>query len=438
MKKWHSILGSPWKFQRAKLRESTEELRNPGRGWYQVHTFVMMDSLSIENLERCVEKGDALALVLIDIGEYRAELLSKECLSLIDRILDCFVAAEVDIILRVAYDHEGKAWEREPVNFDQVKRHLAQLGPVLEKYAEYIFVYQGLLVGNWGEMHSSRFMAVYQLEQLAIGLEQYLGGKSFLAVRRPVQWRELNYWARRTKDYSRTRMGLFDDGILGSETDLGTFGMEPRSEAGWGDSWRTDDELIFEGQLCRYVPQGGEALYQEGVSEKRSLQETVERLRWMNICYLNRVHDQRILELWKQMTWKGQKPWAGMNGYDYIGRHLGYRFCVRNVNVCLPEEDEKDCWWQVTVENTGFARCYQEVDAWLEWKDPQGRNYTKTLSLELHRLLPGQVQTGNCAVSPMEGEVYLHAACRKDGRVIYFANRPAEGTGVLLGRLARQ
>ena len=55
-------------------------------------------------------------------------------------------------------------------------------------------------------------------------------------------------------------MGLFDDGILGSETDLGTFGVEPGSEAGWGSPWSTEDELIFEEQLCRYVPQGGEVL----------------------------------------------------------------------------------------------------------------------------------------------------------------------------------
>lgn len=438
MKKWHNFLGSRRKFQRAKLRESSEELRNPGRGWYQIHTFSMEDSLSIEELEWCVEKEDALALVLIDIGAYREKPLSGECLTLIDRIFDCFVAFEMDIILRVIYDHEGKAREREPLNFEQVKRHLTQLGPVLQKYAEHIFVYQGLLVGNWGEMHSSRFLAVWQLKQLSAGLEQYLGRMSFLAVRRPVFWRELNYWAKGAEDFSQTRMGLFDDAILGSETDLGTFGVEPRSEAGWSDSWSTEEELIFEEQLCQYVPQGGEALYEEGAAKQRSLQETVERLRRMNICYLNRVHDQRILKLWKRMTWKGPKPWAGMNGYDYIGRHLGYRFCVRNVNVSLPEGDGKDCQWQVTVENIGFARCYQEVDAWLEWKDVQERSHTKALSLELHRLLPGQTQTGNCVVFPMEGEVYLHAACRKDGRVIYFANLPAEGTGVLLGKIVLQ
>ena len=72
----------------------------------------MEDSLFIEDLEWCVGKEDTLALILIDIGAYRSGLSSRECLVLIGRIPDCFVAAEVDIILRVSYDHEGKAGER--------------------------------------------------------------------------------------------------------------------------------------------------------------------------------------------------------------------------------------------------------------------------------------------------------------------------------------
>lgn len=437
MKGFHSFFGSRWKFQRADLEESSQALRDPERGWYQVHNFSADKGFSREELEWILRGEDVLALALIDIGAYRERALDQAGLNCISGILDCFVEAGLDVILRIAYDHEGKAMEREPLAFRQVEEHMVQLGPLLAKYAEHIFVYQGLLVGSWGEMHSSRFLITSQLSRLAVELEKNLGTRSFLAVRRPMYWRALNPWAEGKEDYSRTRMGLFDDGILGSDTHLGTFGTMPRREAGWEKAWTAEEELTFEEKLCRYAPQGGEAIYEEGASEKRSLEETVKRLRRLQLSYLNRVHDGRLLELWKGMTWKEKGPWSGVNGYDYIGRHLGYRFCVRSVKVNLPKGDQERCQWEIAVENTGFARCYQETKVWLEWTDSRGEICTETISLDLGGILPGEMRTVTCTTAPAEGEIRLRAARKSDGRAIGFANVPAGGTGVLLGRLVQ-
>lgn len=435
-KKLHSFLTGRWKFKKAELRESVEELKNPGRGWYQIHTFSAAEDFSNEELQWCLSDRNTLALVFIDIGYYREQPLDERGLSNIDSILDFFAQSGLDIILRITYDREGKAWEREPYSFHQVEEHANQIGPMLSKYAEHIFVYQGLLVGSWGEMHSSRFLAASQMEKLATLLAEHLGRQSFLAVRRPMYWRTLHL--KGESEIQHTRMGLFDDGIFGSDTHLGTFGHKPAAEAGWGASWSTEEELDFEEALCRYVPQGGEVLYEEGKAEDRSLLETVNRLKKMRISYLNCVHDQRILELWKHMTWSEKDSWEGMNGFDYIGRHMGYRFCVRNVSVKVlggKRGEEAQCQWEVSVENIGFAPCYQQAKTWLEWADSEGQTCTKELLLELSRVLPGEVKTGTCTTVPAQGEVRLYAARRQDGHFIYFANAPEEEPGVLLGRL---
>ena len=314
------------KLKKARLVESVEELQNPGRGWYQIHTFAAEEDFSREELGWCLGDGNTLALAFIDIGYYRERALDDKCLSNIDDILDCFEQNGRDVILRIAYDREGRAEEREPYSLSQVVDHLEQLGPVLSRHAEHIFVYQGLLVGSWGEMHSSRFITENRLERLADVLGKYLGGRTFLAVRRPVYWRMLHPDG---KLDPHTGMGLFDDGIFGSDTHLGTFGREPAAEAGWGRAWSAEEELDFEEKLCIGAPQGGEVLYEEGQAEKRSLAGTVERLKKMRISYLNCVYDRRILELWRHMKWEGKGPWNGVNGFDYIGRHLGYRH-----NVC--------------------------------------------------------------------------------------------------------
>ena len=435
IKKLHSCLGR-WKLKKAELKESVEELRNPGRGWYQIHTFSAEEDFSTEELQWSLGDRDTLALVLIDIGSYREQALDEKCLSNINHILEYFAGSNLDMILRITYDREGKAWEREPYSFSQVMDHMKQLGPILSRHAEHIFVYQGMLVGSWGEMHSSRFLATAQMERLASALEDYLDGWSFLAVRRPSYWRTLHLNGE--SEFKRTRMGLFDDGIFGSDTHLGTFGQGTAEEAGWGAAWNVDEELAFEEKLCQYVPQGGEVLYEEGKAEERSLNATVGRLRKMRISYLNRVHDSRILELWKHMTWGEKGPWEGISGFDYIGRHLGYRFCVRNVSMTFVREKrgaQAQCQWEITIENIGFSPCYQQARTWLEWQDDQNRICTKELYMELSCILPGEVKTGTCTTVPAEGAVRLLAARKQDGRAICFANAPEGGRGVLLGRL---
>ncbi len=80
---------SPY-FQKADLRESTEELSNPARGWYQIHTFLAEQEPDFEELCWCLHPKDTLALVLIDIGYFRNRNLDQEALGRISRIIAFF------------------------------------------------------------------------------------------------------------------------------------------------------------------------------------------------------------------------------------------------------------------------------------------------------------------------------------------------------------
>lgn len=62
------------------------------------------------------------------------------------------------MILRVCYDTEGKGMEREPQRIFVVQRHMQALGSLAERYADAILTVQGVFVGSWGEMHTSRFL----------------------------------------------------------------------------------------------------------------------------------------------------------------------------------------------------------------------------------------------------------------------------------------
>ncbi|MDE7269273.1 MAG: DUF4832 domain-containing protein [Acetatifactor sp.] len=445
-KVFHNLWGEKerWVLQAADLTEQTKSLPNPARGWYQIYTFQAEEEPDLHELAYCLDVNQTLALVFFDIGFYRDMDLDSDCLRRMRAVLHFFADNRKDIILRVAYDHQGRALELEPFTFERVLRHMEQIGEVLAEFPHEILVWQGLLVGNWGEMHTSRFLSREKLGQL---LEILYHGKSphtFAAVRRPVYYRML-------QGDKVGGMGLFDDGMFGSGSNLGTFGTYTREAAGWGEAWSREEELAFEEEMCRRVPNGGEAVYGEDYTEGLSGERMVSDLRRMHIAYLNSRHDIRILDMWKKCPFQGQGPWAGRSLYDYIGAHMGYRFRVREVQMSPARGARRGMYRvELVIENCGFGNLCQEAELYLEWTDETGRLQRQRLECDLRELDGGSVQPADgrqsiecrqsmdCLVQGCECTLYLAARRKWDGAPIRFANVSDEAGRTILGSLCRQ
>lgn len=420
-----------WSLDKADFTETTERLCNPARGWYRIYTFEAHKEPDFEELEYCLDKNETLALILIDIGSFQNRDLDMACIQNIRKILDFFVCNQKQIILRAAYDHEGRAPEREPSLFAQMLRHMTQVGEILAQYSGDVFVYQGLLMGNWGEMHTSRFLLPEQLRQLAAVLREQRGEGTFLAVRKPAYWRILNDTAQSSD------MGLFDDGIFGSPSDLGTFGNQKREAVGGEHPWSREEELAFEEQLCLTVPNGGEAVYGEGYLEQLSQEQVLNDLGRMHITYLNSRHDVRLLECWKKSCYEGLGVWSKKSLYDYIGEHLGYRFWIKNATVkpCKEKDSKGMCRLELEIKNVGFANLYQEAALYLEWQDGCGNDKRKKLDCDMREWNSGSIKRIVCTIEAGEGALFLAASLKRNGQPLYFANRADEMGRVSLGCL---
>lgn len=417
-----------WRVELSELIESTEELYNPGRGWYQIHTFETGACRTPEEMGSSLHETDALVLLLIRIPA-RPKALSQKDLDWIRCILKTFSDAGKDILLRFVYDLEGKGLENEPDRFAIVERHFQQLSELMG--AQLIYVYQGILVGSWGEMHTSRYLSSRYMSRLASIFRESTGGRIYHSVRKPVQWRQLfvrEDWERAAKI---AKTGLYNDGILASETDLGTFGNQSGEEAGWEQSWLPQEELDFEERLCRYAPQGGEVVYGE-MTEKMSLGQIAGRLSRMNLSYLNRDHDQRVFEFWKKLRWEKEDVWQWMNGFDYIGRHLGYRFVVRRAEL---KPKRKEMKLQLEVENIGFARMYEEAELLLEYEDLNGNTEIWKIETDVRNWNPGERVCLSQSLISGAGKYFLSMRRCHDGRRVYFANRQGEKGHLLLGEV---
>lgn len=419
-----------WRVELSELIESTEELYNPGRGWYQIHTFETGTCVTPEEMRSSLHETDALVLLLIRIPA-RPKALSQKDLDWIRSILRTFSEAGKDILLRFVYDLEGKGLENEPDRFAIVEKHFQQLSELMGTQQQFIFVYQGILVGSWGEMHTSRYLSSRYLSRLASIFRESTGGRIYHSVRKPVQWRQLfvrEDWERAAKI---AKTGLYNDGILASETDLGTFGNQSGEEAGWEQSWLPLEELDFEERLCRYAPQGGEVVYGE-MTEKMSLEQIAGRLSRMNLSYLNRDHDKRVFEIWKKLRWEKEDVWQEMNGFDYIGRHLGYRFVVRQAEL---KPKRKEMKLQLEVENIGFARMYEEAELLLEYEDPNGNTEIWKIETDVRNWNPGERVCLSQSLISGAGKYFLSMRRCHDGRRVYFANRQGEKGHLLLGEV---
>lgn len=414
----------PW-FCAAVLEESTGELSNPGRGWYHIYTFQAKPPADGRSVEEEVWLDDAcrketLALALIDMGCCRGCELPPEALKHLERILLFFQREHKQVILRPAYDIRGDGMVREPYERGLVKRHLEQIGEILNRYSKDILTVQGVLVGSWGEMHGSRHLGRESLQELAGTLDRAAGGACFLSVRTPEQWRQVTGGSTGVRELVG-RLGLYNDGIFGSPTDLGTYAGSEREK-----------ELVWQKRRLAGTPNGGEVLF---CAPPAGYEEADRVFGMMHLSYLNSIWQRAQLDVWRGQTVKGRGCWDGVSGFDYIGRHLGYRFVVRKVQA-LPGRRLR-----ITVENCGYADLSQETDAYLVMV-PEGeedRSVRVRIPVDAGKWRCGQKTrfvTGFPEESVRTGrtDIYLRLELRSDKTPVRFANRGA-GEQVLLGEI---
>ncbi|MDO5154839.1 MAG: DUF4832 domain-containing protein [Eubacteriales bacterium] len=421
-------------YQKAQLKESFENICNPARGFYQIFTVVIGEDIDYQLFTECLVEKESLVLLLIDIGKYHNEELSEEATAAIKTAICFFAEHEKDIILRVVYDHEGNALKWEPDDFSLVKKHLQTIGRLIQPWRNQIFIFQGLLIGNWGEMHGSKFQGIGQLRELVEILDRELGKDVFLAVRKPVIYRMLRNEYLWKNNRNQCKIGLFNDAIMSSETDMGTYGVEIQQN--WDKMWTRQEELEFQNKLCAIVPNGGEAVYGDGFVDGLTIEEMMLCFRKMHISYLNRLYDCNMLNLWKEKKYDGRDVWRGKNVYEYVQAHLGYRFVIQDFRMSRKEDGYVQA--SVWIKNTGFANAYHEMRVEVVAQCGQDERMI-TVCGDLSGIASGMQMEMQfvCSVHPKKKNVthfYLQAFRVLDGKRIHFGNEEQRDR-VYIGKL---
>ena len=409
----------------AKFVETGDEIINPDRGWYQIHTFKLGDDFTMKDREYTLNSTDTLAFLLIDISKYRTMPLDELAVSQLRMIFNFFRDYRLDMIVRVVYDTVGRCMETEPDDESVITGHMNTLGPILKEYSGEIYVYQGLLIGNWGEMHSSKFLSPNRLKRLADVILEELKDTAYLAVRRPAYVRIL---FPEGEDVRQCRVGLFDDAILASPTHMGTFGSQSKKLARREQSWQPDEEMEYVSELCDRVPYGGEALWSDELDELTTVRDSLNKIsdymKNLHLSYLNRVHDMRFIDKLKTMVWTTKGPYFGLDGYEYIGRHLGYRLVIRKTEYKLLPDDPDNCVLSIYMENVGYSRAFFKSCSEIRGKDKDGQEVKLDVSewMQINLVASGETHVFNVHMPKLYGPIYLYIYKESTKRAVYPAN----------------
>jgi len=195
--------------------------------------------------------------------------------------------------------------------------HIRQLSEVYEKYPDVITAIEVGMVGPWGEMHTSEKANAETINALTDAFLENTTQIPVLVRTPKMIYNYLGITLEETAAYQikpadkAYRLGLFNDGYLGSNSDLGTY-TDRNKEVNWL-SLQTD-----------HLPFGGEVVVPD--SSLHDIENCLPEMFLMNLSYLNEEWNDAVIKKWKETTYSeaaGEDSlYYGKTAFNYIVNHL--------------------------------------------------------------------------------------------------------------------
>lgn len=370
--------------------ESTETINNPGMGytstlWYNCKP----NDTPVQN------PSGSLVLMFIDIGAFSSGANgvtddSGNYTEGIDYDLDeaFFTGLRgtfencrrngCTMALRFRYDANGKT-NPEPASFEQVLHHIDQIkeSGILEEYKDILMYVESGFVGAWGEQHSGKYTSTEYKAQLLDAMLDAVPDDIPVTVRTAnifSKWAGIEHSAIDTwvsePGSKAARVGMYNDGYMGSDSDLGTYNNREKETTWLGNQ-----------TVATYY--GGEFSGNLDWAKKYDTylpENAIPEMYKTHLSYIN----SNIYNLYKDYTFGSEydvenvdnSAYYGQTVFKFIRDHLGYRFVLRDSDLSAEVTQGGVLDLDFSVENTGFANPIrpQKAEIILE-KDG---NYMKT------------------------------------------------------------
>lgn len=334
--------------------ETLETFDNPERGFYRTAGLRLAVSGN-----KATNPTAKLTHLRVGIGKFSGAFngnqdleFTQDALNALNETLANARKNGCSIIIRFAYDNYEGRGNLEP-SMDMILKHISQLKPVFQANQDVISCIELGLFGPWGEMHTSSMCTTDNVNRAIDAMLNSAPEKIKISVRTP------NYYAKwlgidradldkhvaqkGTREY---RVGIFNDGYLGSGNDLGTYANREK-------------EITWLEKQAMHTLYGGEVVANANPSNVPAINTAAymsqEAFR-THTTYLNAEWNNTVINSWKNETYNGDDNiYAGQTGYTYIANHLGYRFVLRKSEMPKSIIQNQRFKLNLNIENVGFA-----------------------------------------------------------------------------------
>lgn len=306
--------------------------------------------------------------------------LTEDALNVLQTSFDNIRSDGGNVIVRICYDPWYNGRSNVTPEHKWVLRHVEQLAPVLAKNTDVIVALEMGMHGAYGEMHSDTAITYPRVAEAA-NLMLRLTPPELKILTRTANYSAavlgFENWGvdfnidgdvfkqiAAAKGDTMYRVGMFNDGYLGTEYDYGTWGAD------CAKSICREEGVAWLEKYSVNTPYGGEALT---TASGYKVINTPEFLAYegfrTHTSYLNIQWNNNLIDSWKKTHFtKKDFEYDGMTinsltGFKYIEDHLGYRFVLRE--SWLPDTvfaGEK-LVGKIKVQNVGFGNLTQKRKA---------------------------------------------------------------------------
>lgn len=339
--------------------ESLARLRNPERGFYGPRGYNIRPAnnkpLSPPAWSNLVHLRVGLAAFSSNgTGSVDAEI-TEDALNSLTTTIDDVRKNNASIIIRFSYDDFNWKSNAEP-SMDMILRHIEQLGSVLLANKDVIAAIEMGFFGPCGELHSSK---VGSQTNFALAIDKLLdvtNEQIRIQVRTPshyTTWRKIersklntDITQKGTREYL---VGIYNDGYLGSESDLGTF-ADRQKDIEWLS--RQAEHTFYGGEIVANFASGPPLNTIEYIQQEAFVTHTT---------YLNSEWNNDVINGFKNSPYVGDNTlYKNSTAYEYIENHLGYRYVLKKSEITDSIEKTDDLKAKIEIENVGFANLINE------------------------------------------------------------------------------
>lgn len=401
--------------QSLNYNDSLAAVYNPDQGFYvPINVTVTPDGVTYNR--EIVTDNVNLYHLRMDISAYSTNAggedtpLTDDALSGIKNLLQYLRVRDKNAIVRFCYSPGfGDAVNCEPA-LEDIVNHVKQFCPIINDFPATVTALEVGMVGPWGEMHSSNIIKDPATINTLIATFLESTTEFPVLVRTPRMIRSYLALEDHSDDY---RLGIFNDGYLGTETDIGTYDNR-------------EEDVAFVAERSEHLPFGGEVTV-PGCS-LHDIEVCLPEMYQIHLSYLNEQWNDQVVGKWKKTLvtedCEAADPlYYGKTAYEYIQGHMGYRFVLKKATFTYTDRYD-NIKIELKLENTGFGNLNKTKKAKLLFVKSGEIAYEKTVEdftgeSEINYSLPIKLNKG-------QYDVYLRLyGDEHNGKALYslkFAN----------------